>query len=535
MPQAVETFLRSLTTSERARAAAFDAIYNVADDAQAEQALRQLPFSDEIKAQLWDARQGIDPKPLTPAVEPTAEHGAVSRFVGNAAERLNPITMVKGVAQAVAHPLQTVDALIDASAQQYGKAGQAFGEGRLSEAAGHALAGTIPAIGPMAAEIGEQAAAGDVAGAAGALTGVLTPMAAARPIANAARRAAPAVQAGAERRVVQALGPTKERFKAIAEKRAPEVLERGLGGSREALQAQAAQKAREAGQQIDALLEREGGRAINLRPVIDALEQAKSSFQTTRSVPLADAIKDGLERTPGARVVGNAVEIPVVFEPRAVAQLSRLQRVMEDLGPEARVDQVVAIRRAWDKVVSDAGGFQHRRPSALGQPLKDISEAATKRQATTAIRQLLDSEVPDLSVINREFAFWKDVDSVLRQTIQRTQPQGPGLLGRVREGAGQVAGAVIGGTAAGPLGAGAGAIVTGQLAKAAHAVFTSPRWRLVSARTRHQLADALASGNPERISTALGRASSATGGGTAVSPVMAAERREETPRTRAQR
>lgn len=535
MPEPIEQFLRSLNTSDRARAAAWDAVYAVEDDTQAEQVLRQLPFSDEVRATLWDARKGMAPPPPAPAAPPEAPPGAVSRFVSNAAERLNPVTMVRGLAQAVANPIDTVTGLVRAQGEQFGKARDAFGQGRLSEAVGHGAAGMLPVLGPMAADIGEQAGRGDVAGAAGALTGVLAPMAAARPVAAAAQRAARPLQQTAQRQVVQALGPTKERFKAIAERRAPEVLRRGLGGSRESLQAQAATRARAAGQQIDELLTREGGRTLNPQAVIDALEQAKAEFQDVRRVSFAEAAKSGLRRSPGARVVNGMVEIPVVFEPRAVAQLTDLQRILRELGPEARVDQIVGVRRAWDKVVSQAGGFQHRRAGGIGQPLADTSEAAAKRTATTAIRKLLDDEMPDLAAINKEFAFWKDLDDVLRQTIQRTQAQGPGLLGRVREGAGQVAGAVVGGAAGGPLGAGAGAIITGQLAKAAHAAFTSPRWRLVSARTKAQLAEALASGNPERISSALGRVSAVTGGGTAVTTAMAQGTPPDTPRPSAQR
>mgnify|MGYP001558271183 CR=1 FL=1 len=528
MPQAVESYLRSLTTSDRARAAAWDVVYSVTDDTEAERMLRALPFSDEVRATLWDARKGIDPQPRT-QTPPADTPGAVRRFVGGAAEMLNPVTMAQGAYRAARHPIETANAAVDASAQQFWKAADAWQQGRWSEAAGHGAAGAMPFVGPAAATIGEQIGSGDVAGGLGAAAGLLAPIAVARPTARLARRAGPALQQSAERRVVQALGPTKERFKAIAERRAPEILTRRLGGSRETLQATSASKAAAVGTEIDDLLQREGGRPINPQPVIDALERAKGDFQTTRQVPLAEAIQQGLERAPGARVSGNMVELPIVYEPRAVAQLTSLQRVLSELGPEARVDQIVAIRRAWDKVVSDAGGFQHRAQGGVGQPLKDISEAAAKRQATSAIRQLLSDEVPDLAKVNKEFAFWKDLDVVLRQTLQRTQPQGPSLIGRVREGAGQVAGAVIGGTAGGPVGAGVGAVLTGALGKAAHAAFTSPRWRLVSARTRATLAEAIAGGNPERIAAALGRASAVTGGGTALTSPSESRSRTRTP------
>jgi hypothetical protein len=64
MPDPVADFLRSLNTSDRARAAAWDAVYSVGDDAQAQQVLQQLPFSNEVRAQLWDARKGAAIKPM---------------------------------------------------------------------------------------------------------------------------------------------------------------------------------------------------------------------------------------------------------------------------------------------------------------------------------------------------------------------------------------------------------------------------------------------------------------------------------------
>lgn len=68
MPDPVADYLRTLNTSNRARAAAWDAVYSAKDDAQAQQMLQALPFSNEVRAQLWDARKG---KPL--AAVPTAQ------------------------------------------------------------------------------------------------------------------------------------------------------------------------------------------------------------------------------------------------------------------------------------------------------------------------------------------------------------------------------------------------------------------------------------------------------------------------------
>ena len=107
--------------------------------------------------------------------------GAVSRFVLNAADVLNPVAMVTGGYQILRHPAKTYEALVDASAGQFTKAGQAFKQGRYSEALGHGAAGLLPGIGPAAAEAGEQIGAGDVAGGLGRGTAlVAAPQVAAR-------------------------------------------------------------------------------------------------------------------------------------------------------------------------------------------------------------------------------------------------------------------------------------------------------------------------------------------------------------------
>lgn len=295
-------------------------------------------------------------------------------------------------------------------------------------------------------------------------------------VGSAVRAAVPALKASAETSVTKALGATKEYYKALGAKLAPEMLKRGIRGSREALAEQAGAAAEVAGQAIDDALKAYGSREVGLAPVVAAIEQAKGAFQTV-----------------------NAAGKTIVFEPRAVKQLDGLQKIVTQLGPDARVDQLVALRRTWDKVVADAGGFAHRAPGGIGRPLQDISEAASKREATTAIRQLLNQEVPELTALNKEYSFWKNLDDVVTQTLQRKQPQAASLTGAIKETGGQVVGAAVSG---GSVGA---AVGLGKLAKLANAVFTSPRWQLASAQAKDALADAIVSGNPSRIAGQLSR------------------------------
>jgi len=315
----------------------------------------------------------------------------------------------------------------------------------------------------------------DQAGLVGDVAGIATGTGGAM-LANRARQAAieqgaPALRAQAEKKVGQALGATKERFKAMAARLTPEILKRGLAGNRQQILAQATEAADVAGSAIDDAITRYGARSVDTTPVMEALETAKQAFRTT-----------ALDGTV------------VVFEPRAVKQLDGLQQIVSDLGPNASVDQLVAIRRAWDRVVDQAGGFAHRAGGAIGIPLKEQTEAWAKREATGAIRKLLAEEVPELAAVNKEFAFWKSLEDVLTQTLQRTTPQQPGMGHAAARVAGTVAGSGGGITAAWS---------TGKIAQLAHNVFTSPRWRLADARLRNRVADALASGSSTQAQAAL--------------------------------
>lgn len=138
------------------------------------------------------------------------------RFLRNAGAMLNPITAVRGLAQAAAHPLETYDALVDASADQFTKAGQAWDEGRYSELIGHGAAGALPILGPAAAAAGEQLAEGDVAGGLGTAAGLGIGTVAAGPLARGVGRAVRPVTSRAGEYLYQsALKPTKAVLKGV--------------------------------------------------------------------------------------------------------------------------------------------------------------------------------------------------------------------------------------------------------------------------------------------------------------------------------
>lgn len=106
-----------------------------------------------------------------PAQEPAPQSSALGRFASGAGEMLNPVTMVKGLYQTVRHPIDTASAIYQQQGAEFDKAVAAGREGRYSEMVGHGAAAFLPVVGPLAADIGEQAGSGDVAGAAGRLAG----------------------------------------------------------------------------------------------------------------------------------------------------------------------------------------------------------------------------------------------------------------------------------------------------------------------------------------------------------------------------
>lgn len=147
--------------------------------------LRELPDGmDEAAFQRQMA-------PRMAAAVAEAEHSpepvddsAAWRFVSNAAAMLNPVAMAKGVFQAVRHPIDTATGVVSQMGEEWRKAGDLAEQGRYLEAGGHAVAGSLPLVGPTAARVGEQIAGGDVAGGLGATAGLLLPAAGAEALRN---------------------------------------------------------------------------------------------------------------------------------------------------------------------------------------------------------------------------------------------------------------------------------------------------------------------------------------------------------------
>ena len=216
MADPVNDYLKSFNTSDRVRDVAWEAVYSAREGKIAPEELnrrlKSLPFSDDVRDALWKMGHGEAPPESAATAAPTKPTGqpsAASRFFSNAGAMLNPVSAVKGIAHAIANPIETGQGILAASGEQLGKAKEAFGQGDYLGAAGRTAA-AFPLIGPVAAEAGEQIASGDIAGGLGKGAGLITGAALTGPAARLAGKAVKTPAQAAGRRLYQsALKPTK--------------------------------------------------------------------------------------------------------------------------------------------------------------------------------------------------------------------------------------------------------------------------------------------------------------------------------------
>lgn len=184
-PDPVADILRTAQTSNRVRAAAWDAVYSAKDSADLEQRLRALPLPDETKADLWDvhAQRQRSRRPASQTQQQEAPN-QVWEGVKATVRGLNPIPMVDALGRALipevvgnaiglegTGPINALTAAGQASLDVAAKARDAFGRGDYLEA-GRRAVGTVPFVGPAldaAADKGMQGKYGEMVGDATAI------------------------------------------------------------------------------------------------------------------------------------------------------------------------------------------------------------------------------------------------------------------------------------------------------------------------------------------------------------------------------
>jgi len=310
--------------------------------------------------------------------------------------------------------------------------------------------------------------------------GIATGLTAVLPGGAVAGRVAGALERSAQKSVAGALGATKEWAKTEAAELAPEMLARGVRGSRADMLAQAktavADVGAKIGQEIQSLAAQ--GQTIAGPTVTQAIQTARDALH----VPTATGSM-----------------IPIAGTEPVIRQLDKLSTFVQNLGPDIPIDQAAKIKTVWDRIVSKAGLYGPKAQASA----TDSAAAWSIREAATSFRDLLAKGSPTLDQLNHEYAFWKGLKNVLIETEKRTQAQGSGLISGVTGGAGVISGLMSGQDVEDKL---QKALIYGVAGRQLVRVLQSPAWATrVAAPLKHYLADALASGSAMRVTGAVQR------------------------------
>lgn len=364
------------------------------------------------------------------------------------------------------------------TAQKVGFAGEQLGEFFIPAAKAGVLA-KVPGI-TRAIPSAQAALTTKAQGGSGTDAAISAGLSAVIPGAAALKRGAAAMETSAEKTVAQALGATTRDLKKQAAEIAPQILRRGVRGSRETLLERATQQVDDLGAQIGAEVERAAasGGVVNQQTVRGNIQLAKDAL--------------------GERLASGSRETVPGYE-QVVSQLDALDEYVSKLPMDIPVDQAHRLKMRWDSIVDAAGLFGTKGMASAA----DKSRGRAFESASDAFRELLNSGNATLADLNREFAFWKKLQTVTKATIDRTQSQTGGLIRAGAATAGAASGFASGDSFGDSLEKGAiGGVLGSQLVK----VIQSPAFRTtVSAPLKQKLADALASGSAERIASITGK------------------------------
>lgn len=335
-------------------------------------------------------------------------------------------------------------------------------------------------VAPRAVQAGQAALLTRAQGGSGTEAGVSGALAAAFPSAGAAQRAGQRLQAGAEKNIAQALGATTRDLKKDAMAIAPEMIRRGVRGSRERMRELAADQVRAVGVQI--------GQAVD-----DAARAGQTVPQgvVRGNIQLAkDAISE--------RLANGRLKVVPGYE-QVARQLDALDDYVQQFPAAIPFDLAHRLKQRWDSVVDAAGLFGTKGLASAA----DKSKASAFQKGADAFRDLLNNGNTTLADLNREFGFWKRLSDVSEATALRTQAQTGGLMAAMGAASGAAGGLGLGDSVGEKLGSAAALGLAGRnIVK----LIQSPAWRTtVTAPAKAKLAEALASGNAERVSVAVGR------------------------------
>lgn len=274
-----------------------------------------------------------------------------------------------------------------------------------------------------------------------------------------ARGLAKPLRESAEASVSKVLNPTTNATKQATQKLAGEIVDRPLSDTlsitRKGMQAKAATAAEEAGRAIDSAGKLAG--KTRTSELVDYLQSKKAQFMA-----------DGK-----------------VINREGINSIDEVSQIFAQYGDDVSNEALRKIRRVFDDEF-----FQGKKNVA-----KSAAETSTlnfKKEAADKIRSILADKFPDVAKLNKEYAFWSNLEDVLGKTVARRT----GQKGAIK------AMATVGGAVAGQ---GVAGSVAGALAfRTVASLIDSPAWGFVSAKAKNRLANALANNNLSEIGGVLG-------------------------------
>jgi hypothetical protein len=297
-------------------------------------------------------------------------------------------------------------------------------------------------------------------------------------------RAAGVVRDSAERSVARALDPTTRAAKAEAARLAPEMLERGVGGSQAGMLREATSRVGEIGPRIGA----EVRRLARPAPTGPALQRGA----TVKTSEFVKDMRASRVRSQGGEF-SEGIRGSIPGTESIIAKLDELEKFALKQGDEIPIEHAQAIKQGWGDIVSKSGLYGQRADAAP----TDRAAAWVFREGARSLRRLISAKSPTLDRLNAEFGFWKGLEDVLSATALRTQGQGAAMTQTLTGGfGGAITGAATGSTLQGFMGMAATNMVS-------RLVQSSPFRTKVSGPLKAKLADALAAGDQGLVLKAI--------------------------------
>lgn len=268
----------------------------------------------------------------------------------------------------------------------------------------------------------------------------------------------------------RALAPTTKLNKSIVQDITPEMMDRGIHGT------------------LPGIEEHAAAQADALRPQLD---QAISAIPADKIKGTPWEVMSSLQKLKKGYMVDGKIA-----DPDAVAAINKVQDVVGQYGDDISPESLRKLRQIFDNPVAKKAGFN-------GGDLSTQYGLEAKKQAADTIRGILNSASPDVARLNKEMSFWLDVQKVTQESGLRQTGQQGGLmkvLAPLAAATGGAAGFTHGGAAQG-LEAAVGTAAATTLA----VVMRTPAWRTTSALYKNSIADAVASGNAQRLGLLLSR------------------------------